>query len=92
MTDGKGNLLIRAAGAFGLPEESMPGVSRLTVIGKGRVHIENQKGLLQYGREEITVNAGRMIVKLTGTGLELSAMTDLEMEVTGDIARIEFIE
>jgi len=92
MTDGKGRLLIKAAEAFSLPEETMPGVSRLTVVGSGRVLIENQKGLLSYGREEITVNAGRMIIKLTGTGLELSAMTDLEMVVTGEIARIEFFE
>lgn len=45
--------------------------------------MENHKGILAYGSEEIHVSAGSFLVKISGQGLELRAMTGLELLITG---------
>lgn len=82
-------LLIKAAEIFDLPGETAVGVPRVTLTGQRRVHIENHRGLLEYGPEEIAVNTAVMTVKIRGRGLEISAMSDLEMVVTGTVLGME---
>lgn len=82
-------LLVKAAEIFDLPGEAAVGVPRVTITGQRQVHIENHRGLLEYGPGEIAVNTAAMTVKLRGRGLEISAMSDLEMVVTGTIEAIE---
>lgn len=83
--------LIKAADVFDLPGEAVAGVPRVTVTGTSRVHVENHRGLLEYGTEEICVNAGRQIIRIRGKHLELSAMSDIEMVTTGVISSVEFL-
>lgn len=82
-------LLIRAAEIFDVPGEPAVGVPRVTLTGQKRVHIENHRGLLEYGPEEIAVNTAAMTVKIHGRGLEISAMSDLELVVTGAVSGVE---
>ena len=51
--------------------------------------MENHKGILAYGTEEIHVSGGAFVVKITGHDLELRAMTGLELLVTGRITQIQ---
>lgn len=84
--------LIKAAEVFDLPGEAIAGVPRVTVTGASRVHVENHRGLLEYGTEEICLSAGRQIIRVRGMKLELSAMSDIEMVITGTVASVEFLE
>lgn len=84
-------ILTKAANVFDLPSEAVAGVPRVTVTGTGKLHIENHKGLLGYGTEEITVNGGKIIIRISGTELELSAMSDIELVVTGKIKSVEYL-
>ena len=51
--------------------------------------MENHKGILAYGSEEIHISGGKMVVKVRGTDLELKAMNASQLLITGDIAAIE---
>ena len=80
------NIFHMAAGALDLP---IPGITQLILTGTDKVHIENHRGLLGYGREEIVVSTGRGLIKVRGARLELEAMTDVELVIAGDIGGIE---
>ena len=69
-----------------------PGKYRVTSPFGQRVlfgKMENHKGILAYGTEEIHVSGGAFVVKITGHDLELRAMTGLELLVTGRITQIQ---
>lgn len=83
--------LEKAAELFGLPSEAAAGTCRVTVTGNTRAHIENHCGLLGYGTEEISVNTGRLILRFRGSGLEIEAMSDLELVIKGEIQSVEYL-
>lgn len=82
-------LLEKTAELFDLPADALAGVSRLELTGDGELRMENHKGILAYGPEEIHVSAGSFLVKISGRGLELRAMTGLELLITGKIEHIQ---
>ena len=84
-------LIARTAALFDLPGEPALGVPRVTVTGMNRAHIENHRGLLEYGEERITVNAGGTMIRVRGEGLEVVAMSDLELVVAGTVFGVEFL-
>lgn len=57
--------------------------------GDRELRIENHRGILAYGTEEIHVSGGAFVIQITGQGLELRAMTGLELLITGRIAGIQ---
>jgi len=85
-----GKLLNRAAERFDLPGEVLSNLPRVTIVGCGRVVVENHKGLLDYSENAIIVNGGRVTVHILGDKLELRAMNALELLVTGTVFNIEF--
>ena len=84
-------MIKKASDLFDIPGEAAAGVPRVTVTGRESVHVENHRGLLEYGRERISVNTGRYIIRVTGAGLELAAMSDMELLIDGDIRGIEYV-
>ncbi len=84
-------LAAKTAAIFDIPGEAASGVPRVTVTGNSRVHVENHRGLLEYSGELIAVNARGMTVKIRGAGMEIEAMSDLELVVTGNILGVEFL-
>ena len=51
--------------------------------------MENHKGILAYGTDEIHVSGGKLIIKIRGSNLELRAMNASELLITGEIAGID---
>lgn len=82
-------LLERTAGLLDLPADALAGLPRLEIVGDQELRMENHKGILAYGSEEIHVSGGQYVVKITGTDLELRAMTGLELVVTGQIRQVQ---
>ncbi|MCI8422078.1 MAG: sporulation protein [Lawsonibacter sp.] len=82
-------LLERTVELLDLPADVLAGLPRLELIGDKELRMENHKGILAYGSEEIHVSGGICIVKITGRGLELRAMTGLELLITGQIEQIQ---
>ena len=80
--------LERAAETFDLPADAVAGVPRLELVGDGELRVENHKGILAYGQEEIHISGGVYLIKVTGQELELRAMTGVELLITGKISQI----
>ena len=80
--------LERAAEVFDLPADARAGLPKLELVGSGELRVENHKGILAYGREEIHISGGVYIIKVVGQELELRAMTGLELLITGKVLQI----
>ncbi len=81
-------LLERAAQVFDIPGQVV-GLPRVELIGQGELRMENHRGILAYGEEEILVSGGGMVLRVVGSGLELKAMTAGELRITGTISALE---
>ena len=79
-------LMERASQALDLPADLLAGLPRLELIGDCQLRMENHKGILSYGTEEICVSAGARVVRVRGEGLDLKAMTGAELLIRGRIA------
>ncbi len=85
-------LLKRTADIFDLPGEALMGEPRVTVTGTGKLHLENHRGLVEYGTERVVANVRGGMVKITGEGLTVAAMSDLELVLRGTVRTVEFLE
>ena len=79
----------KTAQLFDLPADVIAGVPRMEIVGDNEFRMENHKGILSCGEDEIHVSGGIYLVKIVGEGLEVRAMTGLELLVTGKIFRVE---
>ena len=82
-------LLEKTAELFDLPADALAGLPKVELVGDRELRIENHRGILAYGTEEIHVSGGAFLVKVTGQRLELRAMTGLELLITGKIEQIQ---
>ena len=78
------------AGRLDLPAETVAGVPKLTVTGRRRALIENHRGLLQYSRDCIEVDGGRVRLRIRGANLQLVAMDRSDLLISGVILSAEF--
>ena len=82
-------LLEKTAQALDLPADILAGLPRVELVGDREVRMENHRGILSYGDDEIHVSAGGFVIKIVGEELKLRAMTGLELLVTGRIRGVE---
>ena len=81
-------MLERTAQALDLPGEVV-GLPRVELIGRGELRMENHRGILSYGEDEVMVSGGGLILRVRGSGLELKAMNAGELLITGRISAVE---
>ena len=86
----KDDFMEKAADIFDLPGEVVAGMPRITVTGCRRVLVENHRGILEYGQEEIQINGGRMILNLRGSDMEIRSLNSTELLITGNIFGMDF--
>jgi len=80
--------LERTAEVLDLPADALAGLPKLELVGDCELRVENHKGILAYGREEIHISGGIYLIKIAGRELELRAMTGVELLITGTITQI----
>ena len=85
------SLMERTAKLFDLPADALAGLPKLELVGDCELRVENHKGILAYGREEIHISGGTCLIKVSGQGLELRAMTGLELLITGKVSQITLV-
>ncbi len=85
----KESVLERTAQVFDLPSDVVAGLPRIELTGDRELRMENHKGILAYGTEEIHVSGGKLMVKVRGQGLELRAMNASELLITGTILGVD---
>lgn len=72
--------------------EVLPGGSRMELMGNRSFYMDRHKGVLSYTTEQVDINSGSIIVRLYGRQLQLLAMTDDELRITGIIEKMELVE
>ena len=82
-------LLEKTAEVFDLPGDVVAGLPRIELTGSRELRMENHKGILSYGGEEIHISGGKLVVKVRGFGLELRSMNASQLLITGVITAVE---
>ena len=84
-------ILEKTAQVFDLPADVVAGLPRLELVGDRELRMENHRGILAYGTQEIHISGGVFGVKVCGQELELRTMNALELLITGYITDIHII-
>ena len=87
----KKDLLSEAAELFDLPADVVAGLPHIETVGCGHFYMEHHRGILSYSGEEIAINGDKMIVRVSGEGLELVSMTGEALRIQGTIRRVEWV-
>ena len=75
-----------------LPAVLAPNLPRMELVGTHSFYMDRHRGVLGYSTEAVDINGGSVIVRLTGSELQLQAMTDEELRITGHIVKVELVE
>ena len=62
---------------------------RVELVGNRELRMENHRGILAYGTEEIHISGGKLILKIRGEDLELRSMNAGELLITGRIRGVD---
>ena len=81
----------RAARLLAVPADGVAGVPRAEVIGDNEVFLENYRGILAYGKEEIHVDGGGWVLRILGRNLEIRAMRAGELRIVGVVSALTFL-
>ena len=84
-------ILEKTAQMFDLPADVVAGLPRLELVGDRELRMENHRGILAYGTQEIHISGGVFGVKVCGQELELRTMNAMELLITGQITGIHII-
>ncbi len=70
-----------------IPKELLKDYSRVTIIGKEEIWIENYKSILEYDESVIRISNN---ICIYGSGLSVEEITSEDMLIIGQINNIEF--
>ena len=86
----KEDIRLRAAELFDIPADTRGGLIHIEMTGNREVYVENHKGILALGEDEIILNAGKQTVRIIGKGLRVLAMNSCEIRLSGTVDSINF--
>ena len=84
-------LIRRAADVFDLPADVISGLPHIELMGDCQLLLSSHQGILSMSRDRIDINGGKLLVRLSGQNLELTAMNDSELRVKGQIEKVELV-
>lgn len=84
-------MLSTVAELFDLPADIVAGLPRLEMVGDRQLYLERHMGILAYSETQIDVNTAGGVLRVTGEGLSLLAMTGEEVRIGGRIAAVEWV-
>ena len=74
-----------------LPPEVAAGVPQVELYGDRQLYMSGHRGVIAYSTEEGAVSGGSLTVRVKGENLQLAAMTDSELRLTGHIVQVELM-
>ena len=74
-----------------LPKDVCMGALRVTLTGNSEAWIENYRGILEYTRERILLQAKTCQVCLEGTRLSIDYYTNEDMKISGNISALRYL-
>lgn len=81
-----------ALSALSLPEDVLGNEIRLTLLGAGRMLVENHAAILEVGQSCIRVLGRHGVLRVEGEGLVLRDVRPLSLAIEGKIARLTVCE
>lgn len=81
----------KTARVLDLPGQAVAGLPRLELTGDRELYLEGYKDILSYSREEICVDGGLWMLRVTGRDLELKAMRAGELRLFGWVHSLELL-
>ena len=84
-------VLSAVAELFDLPGDVVAGLPHLEMIGQRQLFLEHHTGILSYSEEQIDANTPAGVLRVTGAGLNLLAMTAEELRIGGRIDAVEWV-
>lgn len=81
----------RLACVLDLPVEAVMDLPHLEMSGNKEILLENCRGIIGYGEEEIRVSTGRGIIRVCGQGLTLKNLRVDSIIIDGTIHSVEFV-
>ena len=85
------DLMSRAADVFDLPADVIAGLPHIELMGDCQLLMNSHQGILSYSREAVDINGGKLILRVRGENLELTAMTGCELRLKGRITALELV-
>lgn len=83
---------LEAVERLDLPPDMAPCVPQIELYGNRQLYMAGHRGVIAYSTEEVAVSGGDITVRIQGAGLQLQAMTDAELRLTGQIDKVELVE
>ncbi|MBR1781185.1 MAG: sporulation protein [Oscillospiraceae bacterium] len=83
------NLLEKTARTFDLPGDVVAGLTRVELVGREELYLQNHRGILAYGEEEILISGGKLMLRVRGRALCLRSMTPTDLMISGQIDAVE---
>ena len=69
-----------------LPADGVAGVPKVELLGD-----RDYKGILSYGKEELHVDGGAWVLRISGRDLEIKAMRERELRIFGWVSKLEIL-
>ena len=89
--EAKDGLWVRAARLFDLPQDILGDTPRVEILGHEEFRMGPHRGILSYGTDGSHISGGKLVVRVTGSNLEIRAMTPAEVLITGTLESVEFV-
>ena len=73
----------------GNTRDVVAGLPRVELTGSRELRMENHRGILAYGSQEIHISGGKLVIKVRGSDLELKSMNASQLLITGEIDGVD---
>lgn len=91
MSNKADGILEKTASLLDIPADVFAGLTHIEIIGTRELLIENHKGILEYNDNEVKLNGGKTIIRITGQRLVVTSMNENELRMSGQLDGIAFI-
>jgi sporulation protein YqfC len=81
----------KTAAALDLPGEVAFNLPKIVITGNVQVLIENHRGIVSYGREEVRLLVEAGEVAVSGRGLVIRSIVPEEIVIEGEIQGVRFV-
>lgn len=80
----------KLAQKLNIPEDISDGLPIVTVTGKREAYVENYKGIIEYGKNCIRLQAKNCRITFSGKDLEIVYYTNVDMKIVGDLESVNY--
>jgi sporulation protein YqfC len=88
----KASLREKIADALDMSKEVIIGAAKITMIGEKEMSVENYRGIMEYTETLIKVGAKPHNIRISGKNLEIKAITQEMVYITGFIKSVDFLK